>query len=280
MGSDKSIDTLVADIGKVLVNTPEISDELVNDLSKSLASVISQKLKPEKTSPALRMSSLGTKCLRKLWYKANKPEAAIPLRPEARLKFLYGDIIEVLILWLAKVAGHEVRGEQDELDIGGIKGHRDGIIDGITVDVKSASSYSFNKFKEGLRPEADAFGYLDQLGAYEYAGERGNTSAFIAVDKTLGHIHVDKHHGLANKDYEKTVAQKQAVISQPEPPQRAYFAEDDGKSGNQKLGIECSYCEFRAHCWPGLRAFNYSGKPRYLTRVTREPNVPEMPVNE
>jgi hypothetical protein len=278
--SKKTLDTLVEDIGSVLCNPPEITDEQANALGTSMSNVIREKLGQNTSGPALRMSSLGTKCLRKLWYKENKPEAAIPLRPEARLKFLYGDIIEVLILWLAKVAGHEVTGEQDTLRIGSVEGHRDAVVDGVTVDVKSASSYSFKKFQDHLRPEDDAFGYLDQLGAYSYAGKTGNTSAFIAVDKTLGHIHVDKHEGLADKDYEKLVEQKKAAISQPEPPPRAYFTEDDGKSGNQKLGIECSYCEFRTTCWPGLRAFNYSGKPRYLTKVTREPNVPEMNPHE
>lgn len=221
------------------------------------------------------MSNLGTKCLRKLWYTVNQSEKAEPLRPEARLKFLYGDIIETLILWLAKLAGHEVKGEQDELEINGVKGHRDAVVDGITVDVKSASSYSFRKFESGLKSSEDAFGYLDQLGAYEYAGEKGTDSAFIAVDKTLGHITVDKHKDLGKKDYAKFVRERQAIVGQPNPPERGYFDEPDGKSGNRKLGMECSYCPFKSECWPGLRTFIYSNGPRYLTKVIREPDVPE-----
>lgn len=221
------------------------------------------------------MSNLGTKCLRKLWYTVNKPEKAEALRPEARLKFLYGDIIETLVLWLAKLSGHEVTGEQDELDISGVKGHRDAIVDGITVDVKSASTYSFKKFEGHLSPQNDAFGYLDQLGAYEYAGEKNDVSAFIAVDKTLGHIHVDKHEGLADKDYDRFVEERKAIVGQDTPPERGYFDEQDGKSGNRKLAMECSYCSFKSECWPGLRTYIYSNGPRYLTRVTREPDVPE-----
>lgn len=272
----KTIDTLVEDIGRVLTDPPDITDEQATAFGHSLASVVKQKLSREETKPALRMSNLGTKCLRKLWYSINRPEKAIPLRPEARLKFLYGDIIETLILWLAKLAGHEVKGEQDTLDIGGVKGHRDAIVDGITVDVKSASAYSYRKFEEGLKPDTDAFGYLDQLGAYSYAGKTGRESAFIAVDKTLGHIHVDKHEGLAEKDYGQLVEERKAVVAQPEPPPRGYFDEPDGKSGNRKLAMECGYCDFRKECWPGHRTFLYSNGPRYLTSVVRTPDTPEV----
>lgn len=241
----------------------------------AIASVISQKLRPSVEKPALRMSNLGTKCLRKLWYTVNRPEKAEPLRPEARLKFLYGDIVETLVIWLSKIAGHEVTGEQTELEIGGVKGHRDALIDGTLVDVKSASTFSFKKFQEGLEPGSDAFGYLDQLGAYAYAGEN-REAAFLALDKTLGHITVDKHNGLGDKDYGKFVEERKAIIAQPEPPERGYFDEPDGKSGNRKLAMECGYCPFRAHCWPGLRTFIYSNGPRYLTNVIREPDVPEI----
>lgn len=278
----KTIDTLAEDIGRVLTDPPEITDEQADGLGHSIAKVIREKLSKTERKPALRMSNLGTQCLRKLWYTVNKPEAAIPLRPEARLKFLYGDIIETLVLWLAKLAGHEVKGEQDELDINGIKGHRDAVIDGVTADVKSASTYSYAKFRDHLKPSDDAFGYLTQIGAYVYAGRHGDevrektTGAFVAVDKTLGHIVVDRHEDVGTEDYSRIVEERKAIVSQDTPPPRAYFDEPDGKSGNRKLGLQCGYCDFREECWPGLRTFNYAGKPRYLTKVVREPNIEEV----
>jgi hypothetical protein len=43
------------------------------------------------------------------------------------------------------------------------------VIDGVTVDVKSASKYGFEKFlKHNLR-EDDPFGYISQLSSYVYA---------------------------------------------------------------------------------------------------------------
>jgi hypothetical protein len=223
------------------------------------------------------MSNIGTKCLRKLWYTKNAPELAEPIRPEVRLKFLIGDILEELILWLAGIAGHKVEGRQDELTLEGVTGHRDAVIDGSIADVKSASSRSFAKFEGGLRPEDDTFGYLHQLGGYQQAskGDHRVTSpvaAFIAVDKTLGKIHVDEHEGLTERtDYPSLYKKVISAVNQSEPPARAFEDEKDGESGNRKLGTVCSYCEFKEACWPGLRTFAYSNGPRYLTVVKRQP---------
>ena len=274
----KSLDTLVQDIYALFTEPHTFEQSNVEEFGKRLATHISNRVSDEKSSDSLRMSNLGTPCDRKLWYTVNKSEAAEPLPPEVRFKFLYGDILEELVLFLAKEAGHEVDGTQDTLSIGGVKGHRDAIVDGVVVDVKSASSYSFKKFDEGLTKETDAFGYLDQLGAYLYASQddpkvvHKDRAAFIAVDKTLGHITVDVQPN-RYVDYSKLVESKKALVALPKPPPRAFSDEPDGKSGNRKLGVECSYCSFKNECWPGLQTFFYSNGPRFLTVVSREPNV-------
>lgn len=226
------------------------------------------------------MSNLGTKCLRKLWYTVNQPEKAEPLSWHVRLKFLYGDLIEELVLFLADVSGHRVEGRQEELVIDGIEGHRDAIIDGQLVDVKSASGYGFKKFRDGISPESDAFGYLTQLAAYKVAGgEDGKRDgAFVAVDKSTGEIYVDYHEDLPTEDIPGIVERAKQAVSLPEPPSRHYKDEEDGKSGNRKLGTACSYCQWKSTCWPGIRGFAYSGGPRFLTNVSREPDVPEFKV--
>lgn len=228
------------------------------------------------------MSNLGEKCHRKLWFLKNKPETVEPLSGATRLKFLYGDIIEQLVLFLAKLAGHSVTREQDEVSIGPVKGHIDGVVDDTLVDVKSASTYSFSKFQSKLTPETDAFGYLTQLGSYRRATGISK-GAFVAVDKTLGHICVDKHYEEDKTDYEELINQAQRATNLPEPPERYYRPEPDGKSGNEKLGTNCSYCPVKKACWmdanggKGLRAFSYSSGPRFLTQVMRQPDVPEIP---
>ena len=65
------------------------------------------------------------------------------LAPSTRIKFLYGHILEDLLILLSRVAGHTVTEEQKQVDVEGIKGHQDCKIDGELVDCKSASGFVF-----------------------------------------------------------------------------------------------------------------------------------------
>lgn len=271
----KKIDTLVEDIYALFDGTgKEFEADRLQDIGSILGHKIATRLAEERGHATLRLSNLGTVCERQLWYNINTPELAEPLPPPARIKFLFGDILEELLLFLAREAGHEVIEEQKELDLYGVKGHKDATIDGVLVDCKSASSYSFDKFKSGLSPADDSFGYLTQLDAYLTADDNDD-GAFLVVDKTLGHITLD-HHKRSNIDYKSLITQKQEMLKSSKPPPRGFAAEPDGKSGNMKLGVNCSYCAFKKSCWPGLRTFIYSNGPRYLTKVERVPDVPEV----
>ena len=272
------IKTLVDDIYKLFTEDHTVDDKNLYHLSYKLVNVIKKRIDTsnKERQGRLRMSNAGKPCERQLWYEVNTPELAEPLPPEAHIKFLYGDILEEILLFLAVEAGHKVEGEQDELEINGVKGHRDAILDGATIDVKSASTYSFNKFKFGLSPNEDGFGYLDQLGQYNYAGQSDDKvtvkdkAYFLVIDKTLGHITLDEHK-TSGKDYSEFIEHKKKIVSLQEPPKRAFMVEPDGKSGNMKLGFQCSYCPFKKTCWPSMRTFLYANGPRHLVTVKREP---------
>lgn len=273
----KTIDTLVEDIEDILEKPHEWNKENAEELGHNIASVILSKLShPGKKE--LRMSNLGESCDRKLWYSVNTPELEEPLRHNVRLKFLFGDIIEELMLFLAKEAGHTVFGRQTQLELFGVRGHRDAVIDGVLVDVKSASTFSLKKFKDGLNASTDSFGYLPQLAAYRDASTDTTSSdmAFLAVDKTLGNIVLDRHKKTREIDWERIIAKKRDILAKNSPPNRGFSDEEFGKSGNRKLGTKCSYCGFKQHCWPGLRTFLYSSGPVHLTEVVRLPDVPEI----
>lgn len=279
----KSIDTLVSDIYALLDPNynHEFNPDNVDDFGRRLATHVSNRLAESKSHPTLRLSNIGTPCQRKLWYTINTPESAEPLSPAARFKFLFGDILEELLLFLAKEAGHTVEGQQDELEINGIKGHRDAIIDGRVVDVKSASTFSFRKFaSNGLR-EDDPFGYLDQIGAYLRASgddpgvKEKDVASFLVVDKTLGNICLDTYPK-SDQDYSAKIDSLKEMVAKDEPPERHYTDVPDGKSGNRKLSTACSYCAFKRSCWPSLRTFIYSNGPVFLTNVAREPKVSEF----
>lgn len=280
----KKIDTIVEDIYELLDNgVDEVDDRLVDNFLSGVGNAVRNALTDRESRATLRMSNIGTPCNRKLYYTVNNPEDKEPLPPEARIKFLYGHILEELLLFLAELSGHEVTGRQDEQEIEGIKGHRDAVIDGTLVDVKSASTLSFAKFENHALETNDPFGYIDQLQSYLHAGQTDDKitdkdrAAFLVIDKTLGKLCLDIHKR-KDEDLSKVYQYKKEIVARPEPPARGFEPEPEGKSGNMKLGMMCSYCEFKKKCWPGLRGFAYSNKPVYLTTVRKEPNVPEFEV--
>lgn len=287
-GGEKTIATLVEDIYG-LFNTDgagfDPREEDVEAFGHALGKRIAERASEKKNGRALRLSAIGTKCLRKLWYTEHTPGDAEPLRPNVRIKFLFGDILEELLFFLARCAGHKVEGEQDEIFVEGVKGHRDAVVDGSLVDAKSASSFSFGKFLRGLTPIDDAFGYLHQLEAYLKGSENDeivkdkDNAYFLAIDKQHGHIVLDKQKR-KNYDLRGIINRQKEVLAKDVPPERGFAAEPDGKSGNMKLCTQCSYCDFKHKCWPGLRVFLYSNGPRYLTRVVRQPDVKEAKHDE
>ena len=235
----------------------------------------------EQSRRGLRLSQLGPKCPRALWYSVNKPELAEPLPPYARIKYTYGHIIEHLIICLAKAAGHEVAGEQDELVVDGIVGHRDCVIDGCIVDVKSSSSRGFLKFRDKTIAKDDPFGYLDQLDGYLVGSVddplvRCKDRAYLlAVDKQLGHM-VIYEHKIREQNIRERIIQYKKVVSLSSPPPCECGTKPDGKAGNIILDVTGSYSPFKYCCQPSLRIFIYADGPRYFTKVVRTPDVIEV----
>lgn len=262
----------------------EVSEENVEwagEIFKNLLRTRLTKRQQKRGEEVLRFSSLG-KQDRQLWYQANMPEVAEKMHGKQNFKFLYGDCIEVLLLFLAKEAGHEVSETQTGVEVDGVKGSIDAEIDGVLVDVKSASSYSFEKFKSGGYVFDDPFGYVQQISGYAQA--RGKKRAgFLVADKVHGDIafvELDGAYIEANPPAPR-ISHLRDIIANKEPPPRCYDAVPEGKSGNMKLGVGCSYCAFKDECWKdsnrgkGLRKFFYSRGPVWLTEVKKEPRVEE-----
>lgn len=276
----KELQTLPEDIFKLF--DPEldhtIDEDNLSSFLDNLGNTLRRRLakQPERTG-ALRMSNIGKKD-RQIWYAAHPDGSEEQLRPETYFKFLYGDIIEEIILFLAKEAGHSVEREQEEIEVDGVLGHIDAVVDGVVVDVKSASSFGFKKFQENTVLEDDPFGYVNQLAGYADTLTPGQPAAWIAADKVSGAICVTPLSSsviLDNKAAPR-IEHLKKVIDSPEPPSRCYDEVPDGKSGNMKLPVGCSYCQHKFRCWPNVRTFIYSTGPRFLTRVGKVPNVPEV----
>jgi hypothetical protein len=294
----KTIDTLLEDI--LALFDQDSGGHIFNDKSDILfahkfSEQVLARMGPQgERVPTIRMSNIGQPCERKLWYSLNQAEDAIPLTPETRVKFLFGDMYEEFLLFLAEEAGHRVEGRQTQMDVYGVKGHRDAVIDGVLVDVKSASGYGFKKFKEGNVKYDDAFGYIPQLQLYLHASKddplvtEKDRAAFWVVDKSSGEMCLDFHDRDDSIDWEEYVHHKRGVEDLEEPPERAfspvpqYPPSRDGRrpaSSNKKLPVNCAYCDFKKVCWPGMRSFEYKGgKVDHLVHIHNLPKVPEISV--
>lgn len=274
------LDTLVKDIYDLFDedNHVEIKPEHLEDFTRNVSEILQQRLaKAKPRDGVLRFSNLGRKD-RQLWYEANRPDLKEKFPGKTLLKFLYGDVIEQLLLLLVKAAGHKVELEQHEIEVDGIKGHIDAIIDGVTVDVKSASPIAFKKFEQGTLFDDDPFGYIGQISGYASVLTPREGAAFLAFDKVHGDIAILNVHQstVAEFDPARRIEHLKQVIASKHIPPRCYEDKEDGKSGNRKLGTNCSYCFAKHDCWPGLRGFLYSTGPRWLTQVNRLPEVREM----
>ena len=233
----------------------------------------------------LRMSNIGRDD-RYLWNVYNDVEKSDDIQGHTYVKFLYGHLIEEMLLFLTKAAGHEVTDEQKKCEVKGITGSMDCKIDGIVTDVKSVSTYGFRKFKDGSLAYDDPFGYIGQIKGYAYA-EGATKFGWLAMDKQNGHLTYLLYdsedtqapvHDLISYDIKERIDHVKKLVEQPTPPDVCYEPIADGKSGNRKLAVGCSYCAYKKECWPSVRAFAYSTGPRYLIEVHNEPKVQEITI--
>ena len=282
----KTLDTLVQDIydkldtlteGKSLNVSEETADAFGEAMKKAL---LHWSAEHPVDKPTLRMSNVG-KPNRQLWYDMKSENQAVKFAPPVQIKFLYGHILEEVVLFLARLAGHEVTDEQKEVTVSGIKGHMDCKIDGEVVDIKSASGYAFKKFKEGTLAEQDNFGYLAQLAGYE-ASEKTDAGGFLVINKETGELTFFQPEDLDKPNIKQRITTIKKVVKKKTPPDFCYSPVAEGKSGNMKLARECTYCPYKYKCHAdsnggkGLRVFNYAKGPVYFTEVVKVPNVEEV----
>ena len=155
---EKNIDNLIRDIYRLLEDH-EIAEGVDLDaecdaFGRGMADVLREQLTTQYDGRGrLRLSAIG-KPDRKLHY-GYKGVSGEDLRGSTYIKFLYGHLVEAMLLALVRISGHSVTDEQKEVEVGGVTGHIDGYIDGVLMDVKSCSSYGFKKFQRGTLHEDD-----------------------------------------------------------------------------------------------------------------------------
>ena len=292
MSTNKTTDNVVADIYALMESKdadPSVDVEAeIEKFGESVKALMRTEFgrKKREDNRKIRLSNIG-RTDRYLWNHFNGTEGE-ELQPHTYVKFMYGHLIEEMLLLLTRMAGHSVTDEQKVCKVEGVVGHMDCKIDGVVTDVKSASSFGFKKFKDGTLAYDDPFGYIDQIKAYAHS--EGETEfGWLAMDKANGHLTYLKYditdteapvYEALKGDIVDRVKHVKKLVEQPEPAEWCYQPIPDGKSGNSKLSTGCSYCQFKDHCYPNLRVFAYSYGPKYLVDVVKEPKVQEVMPDE
>ena len=282
----KKLNTLVDDIYKKLSvlgkgKSLNLSEESIEQFGESMKDVLRHWSTPTpRSTTTLRMSNIG-RPNRQLWFDMKTEQQAQEIPPSTFIKFLYGHMLEEVVLLLVKLAGHTVSDEQKNVKIKGIEGHMDCVIDGEVIDVKTASGYAFKKFKDGTLAEDDTFGYMSQLAGYE-AGHGTSNGGFLAMNKESGELALYIPEELDKPNIETKIDTVKKSLKKSAPPELCYKPIPDGSSGNMKLPRGCFFCRHKLECHKdsnngkGLRVFKYSKGLSYLTQVVKEPRVEEI----
>ena len=281
------LNTLVPDIyshleklsdGTPLPLTEEEIDKTLVGMREALVSWSTPRERD--TNFTVRMSNVG-KPSRQLWYEKRDPQGRGGIDGATQIKFLYGHLLEEVVLMLVRMAGHKVTDEQKEVTVEGIVGHMDCKINGEVVDVKTASRFAFNKFKEGRLAQDDPFGYLGQLAGYE-AAEGTDNGGFLVLNKESGELCMYVPDDLDKPNIKASISKLLPALELGTPPELCYTPIPDGKKGNMKLAKGCNWCKYKYECYKdsnngeGLRTFKYSNGLTHLTEVVVEPKVEEL----
>jgi hypothetical protein len=280
----KELSTLVDDIYETvtaITDGQEIPDELLDELGDKIKQTIKTWGTPQNRSKfKLRMSNIGRPA-RQLYY-SNRQTKDVKHSPDTQIKFLYGHLLEDILIFFVKLSGHVVTDEQKEVSVNGIKGHMDCKIDGEVIDIKTASNYAFRKFKNKTLREDDPFGYISQLAGYEKS-EGTNNGGFLALNKESGELALYQPEELDKPNVKNLISNLlEIMLSYGKAPEKCYKPIPAGLKGNMKLPTGCFYCQHKIECnkdtngGAGLRMFKYAKGIEYLTTVVVPPKVEEV----
>ena len=258
---------------KVMLGKSSIDDSILDTVAADIKDALSRQLSGDKKEFRLRMSNLGRKRCQ-LWFEKNDPESKLPDSPFFIINMMLGDIVEAVFKGLLRASKVEFEDSKKvvlKTKNKDIEGSYDLVLNGKVDDVKSTSPWAYeNKFIDfETLSSKDSFGYVSQLVGYAKA--RGvPVGGWWVVNKANGNF---KYVSASNVDVDTEMQKIEDTISyidNDEPFERCYEPIEEtyyGKpSGNLKLGIECSLCNYREKCWDNLQVLP--------SRVSRSSNPP------
>lgn len=199
----------------------------------------------------IRLSSIG-QCTRKLAYGYHGiPPNGKTIDSRGKMVFFQGDLVELAIINLAKLAGCSIIGAGSDqtsvsyqVDDFELTGHPDGFLiyfgETYLVEIKSMASKSWPYFESGqIQPE-----YMAQIQSYMLCTGLGRT-IIVGLNKDIGVMH--EIIVLRDKAFKDEIEQKtrKILLSNPELwPDRDYGPDKKGY-----LDWHCSYCSHWGTCW-------------------------------
>lgn len=217
--------------------------EIVNPMAQAMFEAASRFRKESGVRSYLGMSIAGDPCPRKIWYqfRGYTPTA---LDGRAQMIFSLGSAVEAEVLKWLKGAGYKISGQQEEFSLlkGYVKGHCDGIIDGVKgarphiLEIKSASASRFKAFKLSGIPAISPT-YAAQIQLYMGCSglERG---VWVVMCKDNCDIYIERAR-FDRKAFLDLQSRAEGIINANEAPERAFT--DDSR--------ECQTCPYNGHCW-------------------------------
>ncbi len=261
--------TFLEEVKSLLVESQrrpiKIPDEIQKEFAKDCLSAVQKQFTDKRESEfRIRMSNIGRPLCQLQMEKKYATDSTVGYADNynTKLRNLYGDIIEAVVVMLLRVVKVNIQGVQGKVKLKtkyfDIKGTYDIIIDDKVYDIKSASSFSFrNKFGQGFQSIAndDVFGYLPQ--GYLYAQSlKKNFGGWIVINKETGEMLITEP---PQEDYKfKREALKRAntnikALMKDEPFERQFELKNEkfgrNETGNKVLGTVCSYCQYKHKCW-------------------------------
>ena len=242
----------------------KVSDDLIDQFGKACSDSFRKQFTDQRNKKfGLRASNIGRPlCQLQMEKKGVKGEG----QPyNAKMRNLFGDIIEQMAIIVMKAAGVEIEAEQKKIKYNinkgtNISGALDVEIGGKVWDIKSASPWSFtNKFGENgsfhTVATDDVFGYTTQ--GYVYAeGADKPFGGWIVINKSTGEWTLTETP-MADDEYKEkaldTVKKNASALKRNKKFERCYEDEEEyfrkQKTGNRVLNNTCSFCPYKFPCW-------------------------------
>ena len=255
---------LLSFLSKAARGEAEMSPHTLDRFAQYARDAMEKQFTPRDKAFTLRMSNIGKpSCQLQMQAKGVQPESP---SYDFKMRMIMGDLMEAAMFTLMEAAGINIKSKHTKVShqVGDtvINGEYDVELDDGIWDIKTASPFAFEqKFNtpDGFNriKDKDSFGYVAQGIGYGM-GAGKPFKGWIALNKSTGEIAFTE---AIDNDTEKEEVNEKIQKSIPathstEPFKRQFSDAPESfykkETGNRVLGFECTWCDYKKHCWPNL----------------------------